>query len=397
MKKIICFVVEQGNHPSLAPISQAVAQGFRDIGKDVYAVELHNEEQLQQAYDYMLQGKADFCVGLNAFVDKLANVNKEPIFENLDVPYVSIMLDAPYNLATGAIDFPCKKHLLCMLDRSHLALTDRIYPKKKFMGTMFLPLAGMSGGNEDEIFSRERPLDVIYSAGIYNSGNPGRIWHDNATDKYIRKIIDDVAEYLIVKPVSVAEGFHHVLKNRGIYDEEVFYKMLPNFFGVFIYVKAIRRVKALEMLAKNDVVVDVYGGGWDSVPLVHGHWGKNIRLHGPTTYQESLDLLASAKIVYQDQAEFNNGAHDRVFSGMLSGAAVVSEYSSYLAEEFIDGQDIFLYDWENGFNQISVIHELLTNESKRLSATINAYGKVNNKHRWVNRAESICEAVSLFR
>ena len=42
-------------------------------------------------------------------------------------------------------------------------------------------------------------------------------------------------------------------------------------------------------------------------------WCKNIRLHGALSYAEILDITSNAKIVYQYQAEFNNGAHDRVF------------------------------------------------------------------------------------
>ena len=79
---------------------------------------------------------------------------------------------------------------------------------------------------------------------------------------------------------------------------------------------------------------------------------------------------------------------------MLSGAVVVSEYSTYLEKEFKNGSDIFLYDWKNGLSQVQIIDKLLNDESVRLSAAVSAYGKVNNKHRWQNRAQSIMEAMS---
>lgn len=171
--------------------------------------------------------------------------------------------------------------------------------------------------------------------------------------------------------------------------------MIRFYYMMLRYVKAVRRVKSIELLIKNDIKVDIFGAGWENIPIVNT--SNNVTLHNGTSYQEALDLMGQAKIVYQDQALFNNGAHDRIFSAMLNGAVIVSEYSAYLDEEFENGKDIFLYDWKNGLNQVNVISELLNDESKRLSVAISAYGKVSQKHRWANRAASIVETVDLLK
>ncbi|MBQ9377756.1 MAG: glycosyltransferase family 1 protein, partial [Schwartzia sp.] len=94
---------------------------------------------------------------------------------------------------------------------------------------------------------------------------------------------------------------------------------------------------------------------------------------------------------------FNDGAHDRVFTGMLNGAVVVSEYSSYLEELFEDQHDLFMFDWQHTKEQMEVIHQLLSAESYRADIARNAYGKVINNQTWENRAERIIEAVDIFR
>ena len=43
------------------------------------------------------------------------------------------------------------------------------------------------------------------------------------------------------------------------------------------------------------------------------------------------------------------------------------------------------------------IKELINDESKRLSAAVSAYGKVNERHRWINRAQSIVEVIAILR
>lgn len=394
MKSVLVYGCEDGNHPTLELISREIAAGFEQIGCNVFYCPFTDCDKVQEGYYKMQDGEIDFSIGLNNFPSIMLNDKGESCYKNLGVPYVSILLDAPYNPAVGNMLFDCKNHFVCVLDKSHVSLIDDIYSSKKFMGKMFLPLGGISGGNEDELFSRERSYNVVFASSIYGNGDPGRKWHEALELKPYCNLLYDIADYLINNPVSVDEGVRYILNQRGLYDDIYRKKMLPFYFLLFLYIKAIRRVKSLEFLVKNDIVVDVFGAGWENVPLVHSKYGKNIRLHGQVPYEAVLDITSKAKIVYQDQAEFNNGAHDRVFSSMLSGAVVVSEYSTYLEKEFKNGSDIFLYDWKNGLSQVQIIDKLLNDESVRLSAAVSAYGKVNNKHRWKNRAQSIMEAMS---
>ena len=124
-------------------------------------------------------------------------------------------------------------------------------------------------------------------------------------------------------------------------------------------------------------------------------FANKLNIHGAVSYDTVLDAFSRTKIVVQDQAEFNNGGHDRVFTAMLNGAVVVSEYSSYLDKEFDDGSEIYLFDWKNIGQQMNVVDVLLVDESKRLASAIRAYGKAKAKHRWENRAQRVLEMMSL--
>lgn len=395
MKKILVYILTKGNHPTLYDITEELASGFERIGLDVIRVDISNRDEVQNAYYMMQDGEIEFSIGINSIVSNMTNVAGECIYKNLDTPYVSIMLDAPYNVSTGNSAFECKKHLLCLLDRSHLSIITELFPEKKFWGKIFLPLGGIQC--DEDIFGNQRKYDVIWASSIYENGNPPKQWHNEPTLKPYRKILDDVAEFLIYNTVSVVEGFDYVLKQRGLYDKEFTKLFLPFYFMIFYYIKAIRRVRSIEFLIKNDINIDIFGKGWESVSLLKSKWGKNINLHGEVSYQQVLQVTKQAKIVYQDQAEFNNGAHDRVFSSMLNGAVVVTEFSTYLAEEFEEDKEIFFYDWKSGLNQVRVINDLLNDESKRLSVAVSAYGKAAARHRWSNRATSVVEVVELLK
>ena len=75
---------------------------------------------------------------------------------------------------------------------------------------------------------------------------------------------------------------------------------------------------------KNDIAMDVFGDGWEVVSS-------------------------------QNRGEFNYGANDRHFYAMMNGAVLITEYSRYMNENFINGQDLFTYDWHQGEKQVQVI------------------------------------------
>ena len=137
----------------------------------------------------------------------------------------------------------------------------------------------------------------------------------------------------------------------GFEGEAYLRKMLPYCWDLLLYIKTWRRVKGLELLVRNDIAVDVFAAGWEAVPFA-----DKLRLHGGVSYEESLQICAQSKILFQDQGEFNYGANDRTFNAMLNGAVLVTEYSRYLDENFINGQDLFMYNWQQGEKQLRVIH-----------------------------------------
>ena len=383
-----------GNHPSLLPISMGLADGFRELGKNVAFCDCTDTECVNACFDLMRARQVAFCAGLNNF-GMIWNVGEKEIFKTYkeyDVPHVSIMLDTPYNKAVSGFDDYCPKHIVTLLDKTAEEYVRLVYPDKAGQA-IFLPLAGMESDNAEDVFARERCYDVVVSASTssFGLGIRERQWHSNGTNIRVAKILDDTADYLEVNAEGVFAALKYVLQARGLQGDEYLRRMLPYCWDLLLYIKSYRRLKAVELLARNDIPVDVFGNGWDIVPFA----GK-LKLHGPVSYEQSLEIASQAKIIFQDQAEFNHGAHDRVFTGMLNGAVVVSEFSHYLAEEFEAGRDLFMFDWQNGDKQVQVIHELLADESKRLSVAVSAYGKAVRRHRWANRAERILEAVDVL-
>lgn len=367
---------------------QIMGACFSKAGYHVEMVDFRNENhEIMERLRKIDWENVYFSLDVNGLATQIPLTNGKYLYEMLDFLHISLLTDAPYNPYTSMMRFPCRKQAVLYLDLTHRFCIDEMY-SHKYLAKMFMPWGGYSDHTFEEIISAKRDLEVVYCA-TYGFENR-RTWHDFPIANEIIKILDDIADYLEAYPESVYRAAQIVLQQRGMEDGFFLRKIQPFFQFLFMYIKVRRRMRSLELALKNDLRIDVFGAGWENAPFA-----DQLTLHGRVDYDTTLELFARAKIVYQDMAEFNHGGHDRVFTAMLNGAVVVSEYSSYLAQEFNDGEDIFFYDWQNGEQQIRVIHELLADEPKRLSAAVSAYSKADKRHRWENRAQQILQFAAL--
>lgn len=375
-----------------------LAEAFELLGESVQVCNLDSASSINKAVDMMVKGNVSFSISINGGMMTISDGKSSAnVFENLDIPHVSVLQDAPYNHKVGDLNVPAKKHCICYLDRSHRDMLYKIYPDKKFAGEVFLPMPGsvlndMSMWNGNLTCSKETKYDVVYCAWFWGVGKQKRNWNTDGTNRYIAGILNDVADLMECRAINSHDAFVQVLSAHGMEFDEVYSRLKPYFWPMLEYIKGYRRYKVLQMAVDSGIKVDVFGGGWEQAPFA-----DKLILHGAVSYQDSVRAIAQAKVLLQDQAEFNDGAHDRVFTAMLNGTAVVSEYSRYLDELFIDGHEIHMFDWNKGASQLNIIKELLADDARRLSGIISAYGKADRDHRWINRAERILEMVELCR
>lgn len=362
---------------------------------DVKVCDLHDNEVLSEVLSIFLESPDyfDMSIGFNSLgmewnIEGVAS--KVHVYEELNFPHVSIMLDEPFNYCAAGYDTPCNNHIVTYLNRPDLQALDFMYPDKH-MKKLFMPLGGTEKLTGDQAITAPKEYDVVVSAGnwIVDDGRPS--WRSDDTPKGIVAILDDVADIMRSYPVSLMPAFEAVLQSRGMYDLAFLKSMEEYFWPVLKYIKPWRRQQMLKCLAESGIKVDLFGGGWEQIPFA-----DSLIQHGAVSYSEMLDVISKTKVLVQDEALFNDGAHDRVFTAMLNGAVVVSEYSTYLEELFENQRDIFMFDWQNTREHLSVIPQLLNDEQYRLNIATSAYGKVAGKHTWRNRADRIIETIELF-
>lgn len=393
---ILVWLGNKGMHPAIYPNMKSIADALAAMGHKVITCDTANGEEVVAAISLLRDEKMiDLSIGANALgmkiiVDDGAPVN---VFENLDTWHISILLDEPFNPACNGFSHVAKHHLITYLDRSDKEYFSRMQAAEgKYK--LFMPLGGTSSGHSlSEMLEckRKSRYNVVFSAGKFAIYQEWPNWGEYGATPAMINVLDDVLYLLQQKPVSVTEAAKEVLSARSM-AEDVYFCAVAAFFPLMLcYIKAWRRRKLLDELLSGGIAVDIFGEDWEE-----GDFSGGVNLHGKVPYAEMLKVITEAKVMANDEACFNNGAHDRVFTSMLGGAVVVSEYSSYLAEEFTDGQDLFMFDWQHIREQLQIIPRLLQDDAYREDIACNAYGKVINRHTWYQRAQQLLEAVELL-
>ena len=90
---------------------------------------------------------------------------------------------------------------------------------------------------------------------------------------------------------------------------------------------------------------------------------------------------------------FKRGAHDRIFNGMLAGAAVVSDTSQYMQEHFTSGSQLQLFSLKNLNEMSRRVRYLLEDTDEAQCMADCGYQSALEHHMWKNRLEELMAPV----
>ena len=99
--------------------------------------------------------------------------------------------------------------------------------------------------------------------------------------------------------------------------------------------------------------------------------------------------MKDAKIVLNTMTWFKEGAHDRIFNGMLAGAVVLSDESAYLRQRFTSGQELEMFALPE-IVQLPQLVEALRKQPERAQRIADCgYQSAKAHDTWKNRIDEI--------
>lgn len=390
---------------TLTYFSRQMAESFAAWGYDVFYLDFSCLEKsaakMRRAAAGCQAALITFnCIGLSG-EDALWSGTDESgmglrIWEELDIRCLNILVDHPVYYYKPFL-MPVKTMRVFCIDWDHAAYMRRFYPS---IPCAFLPVAGNRLLDSDLDSDKKeahpaaeagfsawekRPYPIVFTANYVPVGNIEAqldALEPEYRDFYYEMIYAFV-EYPEQNLLSVAEYY---LKREmpEITDVELCSAMqtLP---AVDLWVRTYFREKTVQALADGGIPVYLVGKDWEKMPCRHPQF-----LHYNGEMADSafcVRAMSQAKISLNVMPWFKAGAHDRIFTAMLQNSVALTDGSSYLREQFADGDTLVYYSLAH-LEALPQLAERLLREPERLYG-IACRGRAcaEKEHTWARRAE----------
>lgn len=399
----------QGIYDTLDLFSEELNKAFMELGYPTFTFRTANEREDRRMLMELLKEPAVLITfnnqGYNLELEKGKNA-----WETYEVPYVNILMDHPFHYARQLEKMPSTAVILT-IDRRHVAYLHRFYPQLKKVG--FLPHGGCSylmqqkvstdaskdGALTDISDEKTRTIPVLYAGTLSKYKIESLIPEfSQFTDFDGAAMSGEVLAELAKHPEKTTEqAIEEYLESIGLcvgknIDDAYLCNVITQMRFIDGYAVSFFREQAVRILVDSGIPVTVYGEGWKEC-----EWSSadNLTLDGKVLASQVLPLMQRSRIVLNTMTWFKDGTHDRVFNGLLAGAAVVSDPSDYMREQYEDEKEISYFELNSLGALPELVNDLLCDEEKRKSLSDAGRMKTLAKHTWKNRAEELVTLLGL--
>lgn len=318
------------------------------------------------------------------------------VWETRDIPVYAILVDHPLyyqkQLESGIPNLT----VFC-IDRQHISYMKRFYPG---IPCYFLPLAGnvlrREGMSLTENLAAERAEWKSYGSRGYEVAfiaNYVRLpaieeHFTSQTEEYIH-FYYEILNGLRMRPDTPLDAAMEYYVKREI-PEATDQELKAAFYGMLfldMYNRTYFRERTVQTLVNSGVTVHVFGKDWEKLPVEKPEHlicsGRQLDSAG------CVEVIRNTKIALNTMPWFKDGAHDRIFTAMLNGAAALTDPSIYLKERFTDGKELRFYELEKLEELPAVVEDMLGHPARMRQLTETVYEQAAQQDTWACRAEEL--------
>lgn len=325
-------------------------------------------------------------VGIQTYVFSIMMQDKTTNLHDLIIgPKFNMILDHPAWMLEHLLHAPQDYYLLTH-DRNYVTFAKKYY--KNIKDCIYLPPAGT--------LPTDCPVSPVKCYDLTFIGS----YHDyrerlTAIATYERKYRFLAARFIAMMrkyPNYPAEkALEETLKRCHIILNEqqflgLFFDMRQCCFAIMLYY----REKIIRTLLETDIEVHVYGQTWRQAPyadhpcLIH---------HPEAEAKESLEIMKQSKLSLNIMSWHKDGLTERVLNAMLCRSAVISDRSTALEDNFVNGEDLILFDLTNLNALPALVKNLLSDNSRLEKIAENGFQKARQQHLWEHRAKQLLDVL----
>ena len=390
IEKMLLFRVDSICNNILNSFSEFVEEQLRHIGVRCDYVDLtKSSAEALNDLTQKLEERYDVALAFNAGGVQNININDENIFDHYGVSFFNYIVDHPADHYTSLTEHGNNYHVLCM-DANHEELIRDFCPRIR--SVHFLPLGGLSTTGEIRPL-KEREYDVVFTGGFLSQTPRELLEVFKSFPSPQKDILFYMIDFLLDDSKKDAyEALCYVLKDKyGIekIEPEMRREYMKLMQGVQMFMRTYPRESILRHLLASDLNFHIFGNGWKERM---GDYCTNTVFHQGVLFRETGQIYDRAKIVLNILPWFKHGTHDRIASGLLHGAAVLTDQSTYL--EKMPQECITFYDAMKPEKMVDQIKTMLQNESYLQGKADHGYNYAKEHLTWKQNVEKMLDIMS---
>lgn len=323
------------------------------------------------------------------------------IWQEENLPILNILVDHPLYYHSCLKEAGERMRVFCV-DREHVGYVRRFYPGVK---VEFLPLAGnelllSDGDGEHGTHRADVPEPVPYGRRTFDLVFAANYVSMEMLEEKVKALDEDyrifyrrITEDLIADPAQSVDAVmeRHIRNELGAVPEEQLCAAMSGMIWIDLFARSYFREKVVQTLADAGIIVRVFGADWEKI---HCKKPQNVRTSGEKVNSAAcVQAMRDARIALNVMPWFKDGAHDRVFTAMLQGTAVLTDDSRYLREECRDGENICFYSLRALQQLPDQVVSLLEDPVRMAELAERGYRMAEKRHRWKNRAGLLMQAL----
>lgn len=319
-----------------------------------------------------------------------AGTNHEMLCDQTATPHLALLVDPPtwhFPLTTSPF------MVLSCDDRSGNRLLDAMPFDRHF----FLPHAVEKDIAYDPHETREYPITLLATHINYEERRAK--WRQLFPPQVCDAMDDAVRMVFERKDKGFIEAFEETLLHHVPTAKDTHLPTDPNFITlcceIELYIKGKERLDLVKAIKRTPV--HVFGASLDGIDWKKGLADHdNVHLHPPVSFEEAFEVMRKSRILLNCSLKNKEGAHERIFMGLGSGAAVVTHDCPFMREQFDAEDELILFEPNAMDGLDEQLHDLLE-KPEALDAIAQAgRQRVLSAHTWDNRAATILEELPVI-
>ena len=384
IRSVALLEPQRNSYGVITQFTQQLHQAFQQLG--IASSIIDSDQGMGHVLDRLKEEKTDLSICFNG---PLPGPDGKVLPDYSGIPHLSYLLDPPY-IFLGLKDHPLI-HLGCV-DRSHCELLETLGCPR----SLFLPHAADRQMLESE--EQEKDYDLVLLA---SSVDPEAL-----RERWVGQFGEEAAQLMEQLGKQVLEDARSstlamMERSFQIPLAQLFTAPIAGMHPVAIwrevelYVRAVDRLDLVCSLSKFSIHVfgNAYGAdtrGWTELLADSSH----VTVHPAVDYTESLEIMRRSRIVLNSSPFFKHGAHERIFTALACGAAVLSTDNPFLRQSFNPQEGVLSYRPGKAAALQKRIRALLDDDERYKRSVAAGKEKVTLWHCWESRAEQILKSLA---